>query len=153
MRTNPAGQALLRSFEGCELTPYQDSAGFWTCGIGHVIHEPDEHGLMAGITPEEAESLFRTDLAKAERAVERWTDVALTSNQFSALVAWVFNLGEGRYRDSTLRQLVNQKKFAAASGQFGRWVYAGGKPNKGLIRRREAEMDLFNTADTAGMDV
>lgn len=35
-KTSQAGVNLIKSFEGCRLTAYQDSAGVWTIGYGHT---------------------------------------------------------------------------------------------------------------------
>ena len=31
------GLALIKRFEGCRLTAYQDSVGVWTIGYGHTL--------------------------------------------------------------------------------------------------------------------
>ena len=47
------GTKILKFFEGCNLTAYQDSVGVWTLGYGH------SKGVHAGmsITQEEAEQM------------------------------------------------------------------------------------------------
>ncbi len=147
MRCNDAGRALIRRFEGCELTPYEDAAGFWSVGIGHKIL-PTEGDLLRGpITQEEAEILFAADVAVAERAVSAMTSVALNEWQFSALTSWTFNLGARAYRGSTLRRLLNAGDYVGASNEIGRWVFArrNGVAVKlpGLVARRDAEVAMF----------
>jgi lysozyme len=34
MQTSDKGIALIKQFEGCKLTAYQDSVGVWTIGYG-----------------------------------------------------------------------------------------------------------------------
>ena len=149
MNCNPAGKALIRHFESCELTPYEDAAGFWTCGIGHKIL-PTESDLMHGtITQDEAESLFLIDVAVAERAVAAMTSAALNEWQFSALTSWTFNLGARAYRGSTLRRLLNAGDYVGSANEIEKWVFAkqNGVPVRlpGLVTRRAAEAALFKT--------
>ena len=61
------------------------------------------------ITAAEAESLLKRDLARFERAVSDLVTVPLTSDQFSALVSFTYNVGEGALASSTLLRLLNQK--------------------------------------------
>ena len=46
-------------------------------------------------------------------------------------------------KNSTLRPKVNREEHADVPEQFMRWVWAGGRKLKGLVRRREAEADLY----------
>jgi len=52
-------------------------------------------------------------------------------------------LGAANLESSTLRRLLNAGDHEAAAEQFPRWNKAGGKVLAGLVRRREAERDLF----------
>jgi len=69
--------------------------------------------------------------------------VALDDGQFDALVSFTFNLGSGALQRSTLRRRVNREEHEAAPAEFRRWVWAGGRRLKGLMRRREAEAQLY----------
>ena len=60
-----------------------------------------------------------------------------------ALCSFAFNLGAGALQRSTLRRKVNREEHAAVPHEFRRWVWAGGRKLKGLIRRREAEAVLY----------
>ncbi|MGB0206320.1 MAG: glycoside hydrolase family protein [Neptuniibacter sp.] len=44
---------------------------------------------------------------------------------------------------STLRRKLNRQEYVSAAEEFRRWVWAGGRKLKGLIKRREAEKALF----------
>jgi lysozyme len=139
-----AAVALARTFEGCKLSAYQDAGGVWTIGYGHtgIIACPG-----ATIAQKDADDLLVHDLIVAGAAVERHVSpkVALTDNQFAALVDFVFNLGEGRFESSELLELLNRGDFAGAAGQFQRWCHQGGHILPGLQRRRNAELALFET--------
>ena len=134
------GKDLLKFFEGCELVAYQDSVGVWTIGYGHT------KGVKPGmtITQEEAEQMLESELAEYEGYVEKYVTVPLTQNQFDALVVWVYNLGPTNFRKSTLLKELNSGDYTAASKEIKRWNKAGGKVLAGLVKRREAEAQLFS---------
>jgi GH24 family phage-related lysozyme (muramidase) len=136
---NEKGLQLLKSFEGLRLQAYQDSVGVWTIGYGTTL------GVYPGmvITAAQAEDLLKRDLRKFEQAVANLVTVPLTSDQFSALVSFTYNVGEGALASSTLLRLLNQKDYQGAADQFLRWDKAGGQSLPGLTRRRQAERALF----------
>lgn len=131
---------LVRDAEGLGLTAYPDSGGVVTIGFGHTGPDVKEG---ATITEETAERLFRQDMAAAARSVRQMVAVPLNPNQLGALTSWTFNLGAGTFRKSTLRKLVNAGDFDAASDEFLKWVWCGRARLPGLVKRREAERDLF----------
>lgn len=67
----------------------------------------------------------------------------LTDNQFDALVSFTFNLGAGALQRSTLRRKLNRGDYYSIPSELKKWVWAGGKKLKGLIKRREEESNLF----------
>ena len=75
----------------------------------------------------------------------RLVTVPLTDGQFDALTSFTFNLGGGALQRSTLRRKVNREEHSAVPGEFRRWVWAGGRKLKGLVRRREAEAALYGS--------
>lgn len=137
---NQAGLALIKSFEGCELTAYRDAVGVLTIGYGHT--GPDVHPDQV-ITQKQADYLLATDLIKFETAVSGLLERSVTPNQFAALVSFAYNLGAGALQTSTLLRLTNKGDFVGAAKQFSRWANAGGQQLEGLVRRRAAEAALF----------
>ncbi len=145
MRTNTAS-ALLKKWEGLRLEPYQDSAGHWTIGYGHKILKTDPYapyGPVAKITEAEADTLLARDMQIARETVLRVTRVPLSSSQLDALTSFVFNIGQTAFANSTLLSKLNAGDYAGAAGEFGRWIYAGGKEEGGLINRRTDEKSVF----------
>lgn len=65
-----------------------------------------------------------------------------TSNQFDALVSFHYNTGA--IRTATLTKKHNSGDFAGAKAEFAKWVKNDGKVMKGLVRRRQAEADLYS---------
>ncbi|MFP7572498.1 lysozyme [Marivita sp. S2033] len=145
---------LLVTFEGLELRPYNDSAGYCTVGYGHLIAKArctDENvgGFKNGISPEEARTLLMSDSALAGQAASDLAIVPLTDEQYGALASFVFNLGAGKFASSTLLKLVRAEAHDAAADQFPRWVLAR-NPNtgkleklRGLVARRNCEAALY----------
>jgi GH24 family phage-related lysozyme (muramidase)/co-chaperonin GroES (HSP10) len=133
------GLQLLKSFEGFSATAYQDIVGVWTIGYGTTS------GVRPGmrVTQSQAEDLLRRDLFRFETAVTDLVKVPLNENQFSALVSFVYNVGEGALAGSTLLRVLNQGNYREAANQFMRWNRAGGNEIAGLTRRRRAEQELF----------
>ncbi len=132
----PIGIELIQHFEGFSAEPYLCPAGYLTIGYGHVIR-PGE-SWPDGITEEEAAALLAEDVIEAEQAVLRLIAVPLTDGQFDALVSFTFNLGAGALQRSTLRRKINRQSYNAAAQEFPRWVWAGGRKLRGLMRRRAA---------------
>src|SRR5579862_3659751 len=92
-RTNAAGVALIKNYEGLHLTPYLCPARIWSIGYGHT------RTVRAGmkITASQADQLLGDDLRPVERAVQRLVTVPLNDNQFAALVSFTFNVGLGNF--------------------------------------------------------
>jgi lysozyme len=135
------GVALTKSFEGLHLKAYQDCAGIWTIGYGHAgpSVSPGQ-----SITEAEAEQLLQLDLAEAVACVNHAVQTVISQSQFDALVDFCFNAGRGNFAQSTLLRKVNSRDFQGAAAQFVLWVHAGGEVVAGLLRRRNAEVALFN---------
>lgn len=140
MKISAAGIELLKQFEGCRLTAYQDSVGVWTIGFGTTA------GVKEGqtISQVKAEEYLRSDLAIFEKAVTESLKAPVNQNQFDALVSFTYNVGVSAFRSSTLLNLINEKtdkKVVAA--EFSKWVKAGNQTLPGLVSRRKAESELF----------
>jgi lysozyme len=95
------------------------------------------------ITVDEADAFLEADLKTFEDAVNELVSVKLNQNQFDALVSFVYNVGIGNFKKSTLLKMINQSNFTEAAEQFLRWNKAGGKVLKGLENRRKSERELF----------
>lgn len=134
-----AGLALIKSFEQCRLTAYQDQRGIWTVGWGHTGPAVTAQSVCSQA---DADTWLVQDTYAAQKAVTRSVDIALTQNQFDALVSFTFNVGAGNFSSSTLLRYVNAGVPAAAD-EFLRWDHVDGQTSAGLLRRRQAERALF----------
>lgn len=137
MRISENGLNLIKKFEGCRLEAYRDPAGVLTIGYGHT------HGVQEGmrITQETADEYLRDDCAAAEKNVNGFdAKYHWNQNQFDALVSFAFNLG-------SINQLTanGTRSIAEISAKIPEYCHAGGKKLSGLVRRRSAEKELFDT--------
>jgi lysozyme len=137
------GLSFIALHEGFRSNIYKDAAGLPTIGFGHLLLEGEAEKFKNGITKEQGKELLKSDIAEAERYVNSFVKVSLTQSQFDALVSFVFNIGAGNFRKSTLLRKLNESDYDGASSEFLRWVRAGGKVLLGLQRRRAAERKMF----------
>lgn len=96
------------------------------------------------ITQEYAEQLLKDDLKRFEEAVIRLIDVPFTQHEFDATVSFAFNVGNGALEHSTFRRRINagESKPLCFEQEFPKWVNGADGPLPGLVRRRQAEVDL-----------
>lgn len=136
-----SGVQLTERFEGVRLAAYQDSVGVWTIGYGHTwLVSP---GMTC--TTEQAEAWLISDTLIAQSDVNEYVHVTLTQGEFDALVDFAFNVGRGNLNNSTLLRDLNAGNIPAAADQFTKWDHAGGVVVAGLLRRRLAEQQEFNS--------
>lgn len=148
MKTSEQGVDLIKHFEGCELEAYLCPANVWTIGYGHTkdVKEGDV------IDQEAAEAFLIEDLEEFERYVTSMVEIELKQHQFDALVAWVFNLGPGNLKSSTLLNRINYGPLSDVPFQIQRWTRSGGVVLEGLVRRRKAEALLWEGLDWRGYE-
>jgi GH24 family phage-related lysozyme (muramidase) len=144
MKTSKNGIALIKKFEGCRLKSYQDQVGVWTIGYG-ITSSVGYGPILAGmtITQETADKWLMEGLASYEAAVNKALTRPANQNQFDALASLCWNIGKGGLTRSSVVSLHNAGDYHAAADAFLMWVKAGGKVNKGLTNRRQAERALY----------
>ncbi len=145
------GLEFIKQFEGFRGNLYNDVAGHCTIGYGHLVHRGNCNGtesaeFISGITQQRATELLREAVRSFEQTVNDSVNVTLNQNQFDALISFSFNVGAGAFRSSTLLRLLNTGNYDVVPTELRKWVNAGGRPVQGLIRRREAESNLFTNA-------
>ncbi len=143
MKISEDGLELIKKFEGCETTAYQDSVGVWTIGFGHT--KGVEEGQTCSI--EDAESMLANEMDEYEGYINNMVKVDLQQHEFDALVAWVYNLGPTNLGESTMLKVLNGGQFDRVPEEMNRWTRAGGKILEGLVRRRQAESLMFQDLD------
>jgi GH24 family phage-related lysozyme (muramidase) len=153
MSVNQATIDLIKQFEGCKLTAYQDIVGVWTIGYG--ITDGAGVGIKPAqgmtITQDRAEDLLRQAVDQFAEKVDALIDVKVTPNEFGACVSLAYNIGPNAFAKSTVLRELNVGHKDKAAAAFRMWNKAGGEVIKGLVNRREAEIKLFLTPVTADM--
>lgn len=140
MKISKNGLQIIKDFEGCRLTAYQDAVGVWTIGYGHTLN------VKAGqtITQAEADKLIEDDVAYFAKRVSLLVGNKVNQNQFDALVSFAYNVGVGNLSTSTLlKKVLKNPSDTTIADEFKRWKYAGGKVLEGLVKRREREAQLY----------
>lgn len=137
---------IIKESESFRATPYKCPAGVWTRGYGttlkfisNPIVEKDK-----SVTKDQADIEMRMHLeAYVYPIINKYVTVPLNINQYDALADFVYNVGETKFRGSTLLKKLNKKQYSLASEEFSRWVYAKKERLKGLEIRRAREKALF----------
>jgi lysozyme len=132
---------LIEKSEGRELKAYVCAGGKLTIGVGSTRNVTE--GMV--ITNAEADSRLHDDIMIAIDAIKRNVKVPLTDNQAAALCSFIFNLGEGNFKKSTLLKKLNEGDYDAVPIELARWNKAGGKVLRGLVARRAAEAALWSS--------
>lgn len=132
---------LIKQFEGCKLKAYKCPAGVWTCGWGSTGPDVVEGTVW---TQQQANARMEKDVKVFVDGVLKVSPVLKDyPNKLSAIADFAYNCGLGNYRSSTLCKKVNAGDWEGAAEEFGKWTKAGGKELAGLVRRRQAEKQLF----------
>ncbi|GHB32856.1 lysozyme [Salinicola rhizosphaerae] len=134
---------VVKHYEGTELESYPDPVGIPTICTGHTGPTVELHQTK---TAEECEALLAGDLGKAFDAIDRNVapeiNATMPPTRRAALASWIFNVGQGAFRDSTLLERLNAGRVRDACNQLTRWVYAKGRKLAGLVKRRSTEREL-----------
>lgn len=136
MHINDDGLTLIKESEGLRLKAYKCPAGVWTIGYGHTGKDVKK-GMV--ITEEKATELLESDIARFEKHVAMYNKIYnFTSNEFSALVSFAYNIGSisGLTRNGTRTKPQIANKMLE-------YCYANGKKLNGLYKRRQKERNLF----------
>lgn len=134
--TGPTGNDGL---EGVRYEAYSDVVGIRTVCWGHTGKD-----IMLGKVYTEAEcrALLNKDLNTVARQIDQYIKYPIPETMRGALYSFVYNVGAGNFKTSTLLHKINQGDTKGACDQLRRWTYAGGREWKGLVTRREIEREV-----------
>ena len=135
---------LISEFEGCKLTPYQDSGGVWTIGIGSImIAGKPVSGSTPAITMDKATELLTEELTDKASFVVKFSPENAADNELAAVISFTYNVGETAYFDSTLRRKWLANDLEGAADAFLAWDMIKGHKSRGLGNRRKIERQVF----------
>lgn len=130
---------LIKPLEGIEYKPYYDVVGVLTVCYGHTGSDIIKDKLYS---QSECDALLEKDLAKVKKQIDPMIVVIIPETTRAALYSFTYNVGVGNFSSSTLLKRLNIGDISGACGELKRWVYAAGKPWKGLITRRQIEEEV-----------
>ncbi len=139
------GIELIKKFEDCKLTAYQDIVGVWTIGYGTTNSDKNITGtdIYQGltITQAQADEWLRVSINKKYGPrVDKYDNIYhWTQNEFDALCSFAYNIG-------SINNLVKDGNLSKASipSAMEQYIYVNKTVVEGLVRRRQAEVQLFN---------
>ena len=137
---------IIKEFEGYSSKPYLCPSNVPTIGYGNTRYLNGDRVTMEDkdITKKEAEKMLMDTVKFVEKEVKNVVEVKLPAHKFAALISFTYNVGIGNLSNSTLLAWVNSNpNYSQIPSQFRRWNRGGGKVLKGLIRRRESEIELW----------
>lgn len=143
IKVSQKGLNLIKEFEGCRLTAYKPVPWeqMYTIGWGH-------YGVTAGTvwTQAQADSQLEIDVNnKYAPMVDAYTKGKANQNEFDALVSLAYNCGNVFVADGWA-----PFSHSYCAGMIPKYRNAGGQVLQGLVRRRQAELNLFNTPVSGG---
>jgi lysozyme len=134
---------LIKAFEGFRAKAVRLDDGRWMIGYGHTATAREGAQVSEG----DAEALLLYDLIHASHAVSEHVHAPLNQNQFDALVAFVFNIGEHNFRGSITLRRLNEGRPLEAALAMALWRRSDVEGERiivdSLVRRRSAEVALF----------
>ncbi len=143
---NKASLDLIKRWEGCKLKAYKCSAGVWTVGYGLTTSAGlIEVGPYTVITQEEADWYLEKTVEKFLAEIRPAITAPINENEIGAFTSLAYNIGPTAFRKSSALRHFNAGNKSKVPNAMRMWRKAGGKVVKGLVNRREAEVDLFLT--------
>jgi len=126
------GLIEIMSHEGVCLSPYLDSVGVWTIGVGITKYDGKDPRDFGAITMDQAIQMFKDRIRSYVLPVQK-LGLKLTQEQFDALVSFCFNCGPGNLKKLTTGRSVNA---------IGTALMLYTKP-KEITPRRQKEQALY----------
>ena len=133
---------LIRRFEGCRLKAYKCPAGKWTIGWGET------KGVRQGMewTQEYADDVLARRVTEFANGVLQACPVLKKyPMRLAACISMAYNIGLEAFARSSVRRNTNNEAWTTAANSFLLWNKADGKVMAGLVRRRSAEKNLYES--------
>ncbi len=134
---------FIKKYEGFSSKPYFDVSR-WSIGYGTKSFKGE-----AAITKKMAENRLQNELvAIVYPEVDKIS--GLTNSQRAAVASLVYNIGRTRFAKSATRRAIvayvhnsNINNRSLLEKEWKEWRLVDGKVSAGLVKRRQAEIDLF----------
>lgn len=129
---------LVIVYEGVVTERYNDPVGIPTACVGETNAEVVS--FKSQFSRDECIAVMGASLYAHAVELDKCVQRPLGRNEAAALLSWSYNVGVGAACRSTLMRKLNAGQ--AWCGELHRWVYAGGKKLRGLVKRRAAEYEV-----------
>ena len=135
------GINFLIAREGMITHPYNDSKGFATIGVGHLLHKSKvtdaDRRAWTRFTKNDAKKLLMKDLKETfEPKIRALVKVPLSQNEYDAICSFAFNIGVGRgFPSSEFLKELNKGHYD------GTLMLHWRRPSE-IIGRRKKEVEL-----------
>jgi type VI secretion system secreted protein VgrG len=134
---------FIKSEESLKLKPYKCPGGKWTIGWGHVMTRKERRLYRNGISVKQADELFDKDYAKFIKDVKRRFPELKSRKKIILTSMIAYNIGM-RFTTDGLGKAI--KRGRNIEPYLSQYKLAGGRVRRGLVRRRKAEMVLWNSS-------
>jgi type VI secretion system secreted protein VgrG len=134
---------FIKSEESLKLKPYKCPGGKWTIGWGHVMTRKERRLYRNGISVKQADELFDKDYAKFIKDVKRRFPELKSRKKIILTSMIAYNIGMRFTTDGLGRAIKRGRNIEPYLSQY---KLAGGRVRRGLVRRRKAEMVLWNSS-------
>lgn len=128
--------------------PYYDPVGFPTIGYGNLLSN-DKWADLSQWECKTVDACFEDLMEEMQVKMNHATRLSpclkeeVNGWKLVAITDFIYNLGQGAYKNSTLRKRVNAEQWDLAAVEIKRWNKAGGKVLKGLDKRRKEEAEML----------
>jgi lysozyme len=122
--------------EGRRNDPYLDIVKVAT------VCDGETHVEMRHYSDAECDAMTKKELVKYGDGILACITVPVSVNQHAAFTLFAWNVGVPAFCKSTLVRKLNAGDYIGACNGLMAWIYAGGKPVKGLENRRRIERDI-----------
>lgn len=140
---------IIKKYEGFRSKPYLCPANVVTIGYGSTTYP---NGTKVTLKDKEISEKTATDMLLSYinkniiPVMNSCIKTQLNVYQTSAIISFIYNVGPGNFKSSTLLKMINiDPDDIDIKEQFLRWNKAGGKVLKGLTNRRSEEAELYFT--------
>lgn len=154
MTLGSMAEELIKKYEADDinkyLNAYIDPVGIPTIGYGSTYNYDKKRKVMIGdkITQKKAVDWLKKETKTIVPQIKALIKVPIKQNQLDSLTSFVYNVGIGAFRRSTLLRLLNSRApKEQVAAEFDRWnkgmVNGQLQVLPGLVRRRSEEKALF----------
>ena len=134
---------FIKSEESLRLKPYKCAGGKWTIGWGHVMTKKERWLYRHGITVEQADRLFDEDYKQFIKDVKRRFPELKSYKKVIVTSMIAYNIGMSFASDNLGKAIKSGKNIKR---HLFKYKMAKGRVLKGLVKRREAELELWNAS-------